>query len=178
LEINSEVDERYHLEKSTVAACKYLKKAYEKYGSWTIVAATYNAGRTGISRQINRQKTNSYYDLLLNEETSRYVFRIISLKLIISAPDQFGFRIESDDLYPPLLSKEVEITGGVANFADFAREHGTNYKILKYFNPWLRQVNLSNSKKKKYIIKIPDMKFRVYRFEDVPATEVNDSISK
>jgi hypothetical protein len=178
LEINSEVDERYHLEKSTVAACKYLTKAYEKYGNWTIVAATYNAGRTGVSRQINRQKTDNYYDLLLNEETSRYVYRILSLKLIISNPEKYGFKVEKSEIYPPLSSTEMEISGGVDNFADFAREHGTNYKILKYFNPWLRQANLSNSKKKKYIIKIPDTKLRGYSFKEEPVEDKQDSISK
>jgi hypothetical protein len=176
LEINSEIDERYHLEKSTVAACKYFLKAYERYGNWTMVAASYNAGFTGMKRQIDRQKTVNYYDLLLNEETSRYVYRILALKLIISNPDKYDFRVKKGEQYPVIFSKDVEISDKVEDFADFARDHGTNYKILKYFNPWLRQAYLNNSKKKTYIIKIPDSSLRVYNFKDETVTEVQDTI--
>lgn len=155
LEVNNEIDERYHLEKATVAACNYLNKSYQKYGSWALVAATYNAGHNGIARQITRQKSDSYYDLLLNDETARYVYRIVALKLILSNPADYGFRVTRKDFYPELPTTEFEITGAVENFADFAHQQGINYKILKYFNPWLRQAYLKNPKKKKYILKLP-----------------------
>jgi len=178
LEINNEVDERYHLEKSTDAACKYFLKAYEKYGNWTMAAASYNAGFSGIKLQVDRQKVDNYYDLLLNEETSRYVYRIIALKLIINDPEKYGFKVKKDEIYPSIFSRDVEISDKIENFADFAREHGTNYKILKYLNPWLRETYLTNSKKKKYIIKIPDSNLRVYNFKEEPLVEVQDTISQ
>jgi len=155
LEVNKEVDERYHLEKSTIAACKYLKKAYKQFGSWTLAAAAYNAGLRGINRQINKQKVTSYYDLLLNEETARYVFRILAIKEIMSNPQNFGFHLEQSDLYPVIETQNIEINDAIPDFADFAKEHGTTYRELKDLNPWLRDTFLSNTSKKTYIIKIP-----------------------
>lgn len=155
LEVNSEVDERYHVEKSTVAACKYMKDAYEKYGSWTLVAASYNAGLTGVQRQMDRQKSEDYYDILFVEETQRYVFRIVALKLILENPEKYNFNIKESDKYPIINTREIEIDGSVSDFADFALENGINYKLLKDFNPWLRETKLTNSARKKYIIKIP-----------------------
>lgn len=160
LEINPQVDERYHIEKATEAACEYLKDSYKKYGSWTLVAASYNAGRNHIDNQLERQKVSSYYDLLLGEETSRYVFRILALKLIMENPKQYGFNVHDDDVYPLWHVKTVTLNGPVASFADFAKEHGTNYKILKMLNPWLRDDNLINSKRKTYVIKVPGNGFR------------------
>ncbi len=159
LEINSEVDERYHIEKSTHAACDYLLDSYEKYGSWSVVAAAFNAGNRGVERQILRQKNASYYDLLFGEETSRYVFRIIALKLIMENPEKYNLFISENEKYPLVQTREVEITGKVADFADFALEHGINYKLLKDFNPWLRDNFLTNSGGKKYTVKIPVIEY-------------------
>jgi membrane-bound lytic murein transglycosylase D len=120
LEINSEVDERYHIEKSTNAACDYLLDSYQKYGSWAVVAAAFNAGNRGVERQILRQKNASYYDLLFGEETSRYVFRIIALKLIMENPEKFNLFVSEDEKYPLVQTREIVITGKVEDFADFA----------------------------------------------------------
>ena len=160
LEINSEVDERYHIEKATAAACAYLKKAYQKYGSWTLAAAVYNAGNGGIDKQIGRQKQFSYYDLLLTEETARYIFRILAFKTVLSNLEAYGFFIQNDELFPPLSWTEVSINDTVESWADFAEKHGTNYKMLKYFNPWMRDAALVNKAKKTYIVKIPTPGFR------------------
>ncbi|HKK82360.1 MAG TPA: lytic transglycosylase domain-containing protein [Prolixibacteraceae bacterium] len=162
LEVNNEVDERYNIEKSTIAACAYLHESYEKYGNWTTVAASYNAGRRGIDRQIDRQKETHYYNLLLNSETSRYVFRILGLKAIIENPEDYGFYFKKKDLYPVIPTKKVEVNTSVENFSDFAKEHGTNYKILKYFNPWLRDTTLANREGKTYEIIIPKGQYRSY----------------
>lgn len=155
LEINSEVDERYHIEKSTHAACDYLLDSFQKYGSWSIVAAAFNAGNTGVQRQILRQKNASYYDLLFGEETSRYVFRIIALKLIMENPEKYNLFISEEEKYPLVLTRQVDITGEVKDFADFSIAQGINYKLLKDFNPWLRDNFLTNSGGKLYIVKIP-----------------------
>jgi len=155
LEVNNEVDERYNVVKSTYAACDYLKDAYEKYGNWTMVAASYNAGMRGIDRQLERQKTDSYYNLLLVEETERYVFRIVALKLILENPAKYNFIIPESEKYPIIPTKNVEITGSVEDFADFAHKLGINYKLLKDFNPWLRQSYLKNPSHRKYVIEIP-----------------------
>jgi membrane-bound lytic murein transglycosylase D len=155
LEVNGLVDERYHIEKSTYAACKYLLDSYKKFGNWTSVAASYNRGMAGVRKQMTRQKTDNYYDLLLTTETARYVYRIVAIKLILENPERYNFAIADKDKYPVIKTKEVEITGKVESFADFAKQHGTNYKLLKYFNPWLRDNYLSNSSGKKYKVKIP-----------------------
>lgn len=162
LEINSEVDERYHLEKATRAACKYFKKHYSSFNNWTMVAAAYNAGKSGINKQISRQKVNNYYDLLLNAETSRYLFRILSFKVIFSNPEKYGFFLKKNDYYPSIPTREVTVKNRVANFADFAATKGVNYKILKYFNPWLRQAYLTNKSGKTYILKIPEKGYREF----------------
>jgi membrane-bound lytic murein transglycosylase D len=155
LEVNNEIDERYHLEKSTYAACDYLQDSFEKYGNWTLVAASYNAGMRGVDRQLERQKTDSYYNLLLVEETGRYLFRIVALKLILENPKQYNFIIPQEEKYPIIKTRDVEIAGSVDNFADFANEQGITYKLLKDFNPWLRESYLKNPSRKKYIIDIP-----------------------
>ncbi len=166
LEVNSIIDERYHLEKSTRAACAYLKEAKEKFGSWTLAAASYNMGMTGLSNQLERQKATNYYDLVLNEETSRYIFRILAAKLILSNPKDYGFIYRDEDLYGPLRFKEFEVDTTINNLADFAFENGINYKTLKYLNPWLRDGYLPNSSGKNYIIQIPT--------EPLSAALVND----
>ena len=161
LEVNNEIDERYHLEKSTEAACKYFLKSYSKYGNWTMVAASYNRGSNGIDRLIDIQQQRNYYDLLLPEETSRYLFRILSFKTIFSDPSKYGFEIPEDHLYPPIDYISVTIDTAVSSFADFAAGFNTNYKLLKAFNPWLREAYLTNRNGKEYIIKIPDEEARV-----------------
>jgi hypothetical protein len=160
LEITAEIDERYHIEKATRAACAYLKKAYAKYGTWTMAAAAYNVGGTNLDKQIARQKQTGYYDLLLPEETSRYVFRAVGFKLVMSNPALYGFNVRREDLCTPLRWSEKEISGAVESWADFAGRYGTNYKIFKYFNPWLRDEKLANTAKKTYTVKIPAKGFR------------------
>lgn len=155
LEVDTEVDERYHIEKSTDAACIFLKESYQRYGSWTMAAASYNMGRKGLDEQIGRQKTDYYYDLLLNEETGRYVYRLLAMKLILSNPEEYGFYTEKTDLYPVIPTYEVTVDGSVEDFADFASKYGINYKVLKIFNPWLRDNQLLNPKKQTYYIQIP-----------------------
>lgn len=155
LEVNDIVDERYHLEKSTEAACKYLLKAKEKFGSWTLAAASYNGGVSGVNNQISFQGVENYYDLLLTEETSRYVFRILALKEIMSNPQQYNFNVLESEKYPVIPTKTVEVTTSIPDLAVFAKEQGINYKILKIHNPWLRDRKLDNKTGKKYIIEIP-----------------------
>ena len=156
LEINSNVDERYHVEKSTRAAAEYLLKSKEKFGTWTMAAAAYNAGNAGIARQLDRQEAGYYYDLLLGEETGRYVFRILALKEIMQNPEQYGFQFSEEDLYKHIPTYNVKVDTPVTDFAAFAENHGINYKILKIHNPWLREAHLNNSSRKEYLIQIPE----------------------
>jgi len=165
LEVNMEVDERYHMAKSTEAACRYLNNSYRQYGNWISVAASYNAGISGIKRQTELQDSKNYFDLLLNDETARYVYRILALKLIMENPEKYGFKITEEEKYPILAFKEVELKGSVLNFAAYAHDHGINYKILKYFNPWLRQSYLKNPSKKSYLIRIPEAGLRTYALD-------------
>jgi len=156
LEINANIDERYHLEKSTQVACDYLNKWKGKYGSWTLTAATYNAGPGAISKYMGIQKVDDYYDLLLGQETGRYVFRIMAIKEILSNPEKYGFDIDKKDMYNAVPTFNVAIDEPVASFADFANKYEINYKILKRHNPWLREAHLNNSSGKKYTIEIPN----------------------
>ena len=155
MEVNDMVDERYHLEKSTEAACKYLLEAKAKFGNWTLAAASYNGGMTGVNKQIDMQQVASYYDLMLNEETSRYVFRILALKEIMKNPDKFGFTVNLEEMYVNLPSKVITVDTTITDLATFAKAQGINYKILKIHNPWLRDKKLLNQSRKKYDIVIP-----------------------
>jgi hypothetical protein len=155
MEVSDEVDERYHLEKSTEAACKYLVSAKEKFGSWTLAAASYNGGMNGISRKIEEQEVMDYYDLLLTEETSRYVFRILALKEIMSKSEKYGFNIPNEALYYNIPTKKIVIDSSITDLAKFAKTQGVNYKILKIHNPWLRDKKLTVTTGKKYEIEIP-----------------------
>ena len=155
MEVSDEVDERYHLEKSTEAACKYLLVAKEKFGSWTLAAASYNGGMNGISKKMEEQQVDNYYDLLLTEETSRYVFRILALKEIMKNSDKYGFRIPNEALYYAIPTKKIVIDSSITDLAKFAKTQGVNYKILKIHNPWLRDKKLTNNSRKKYEIEIP-----------------------
>jgi len=155
LEINREIDERYNLEKATVVACEYLQKAYDKFGSWTLAAASYNMGRSGLSKRMEEQKVMDYYSLHLNSETGRYMYRIIAVKEILSNPKKYGFVFREKDLYTMPVYKNIEVDSTIANLSDFARSHSINYKLLKEFNPWLRSSSLPDKSRKKYILKIP-----------------------
>jgi len=156
LEINTNVDERYNVEKSTEVACKYLLKAKEKFGTWTLAAASYNAGRGGISKQLKRQNVNNYYDLLLGEETGRYMFRIVALKEILNHPEKYGFNFRHKDLYNRIPTYKVSVDTAVTSFVKFSEQFNINYKILKLHNPWLREAHLNNKSRKEYFIEIPE----------------------
>ena len=155
LEVNDNVDERYHLEKATEVACKYLLKSKKDLGSWTLAAAAYNGGNAGISKRLEEQQVTNYYDLLLGEETGRYLFRIIALKEIFSHPQQYGFNFTEKDLYNNIPTYTVKVDTAVTDFAAFAKGFGINYKILKIHNPWLREPQLNNKTRKVYTIEIP-----------------------
>lgn len=155
LEVNGEVDERYHVEKSTRAACQYLKNAYARYGDWALAAASYNLGQGGVDKQIDRQKRSSYFDLLLNEETARYVYRILAMKEIMRDPGRYGFHLREKDLYAPYRTRTLEISGSVNDLADLAIANGTDYKTLKLLNPWLRDNHLTNREGRTYTVLLP-----------------------
>jgi hypothetical protein len=155
LEINDQIDERYHVEKSTRAACDYLKEAYEKFGSWTLAAAAYNGGFNGVEKWSNIQQSRNFYNLLLNTETSRYIFRIAALKIIHEQPEKYGYTLNDNDKYAPLKTKEIVLDSTVTDFSSYAKSLGLNYKILKYFNPWLRDTGLKNKDRVAYKIKVP-----------------------
>ncbi len=156
LEINAEVDERYNVEKSTEAACHYLQHLKDRFGSWTLAAAAYNMGPSLLSRRMQEQQADNYYDLNLNEETSRYVFRIIAIKEIMKDPERFGFFVDSSQLYPPLSDySTIQIDGAIPNLAALAKENGTTYRMLRLYNPWLINGSLTNKSGKKYEVRIP-----------------------
>lgn len=156
LEINSNVDERYHIELSTQMAAKYLKKAKKKLGSWTLAAASYNRGISGIQRNLDRQQVDNYFDLRLGSETSRYVFRILAVKEIIENPSKYGYVFDKSDLYqaPPVHVHGLDTA--ITNLATFAKKMGINYKILKIHNPWLLENHLNNKSRKYYEVAIPE----------------------
>jgi len=154
--INAEVDERYNVEKATIAACKYLKGAHKKFGSWTLAAASYNMGEPRLAQLLKAQKVSSYYDLHLSEETNRYVFRIAAIKEIYSNQEKYGYDIRPEELYPPHKYAIVKVNTSIPKLADFAQKYGTTYRKLKLYNPWLRKPYLMNKAKKSYKIKIPN----------------------
>lgn len=156
LEVNAEVDERYHVAKSTNAACKYLKAAYKKFGSWTAAAASYNCGMGGYSGRSTFQQTTDYYNLALPDETSKYVFRILTFKYFMENAASLGFKVAEEEGYHPVRYKKITVNTGVANFAEFAKKQGINYKILVEHNPWIRSKKLTNAAKKNYEILIPE----------------------
>ncbi len=152
--VNKEVDERYNWRKATIAACKYLKKRYNKYGSWALVAASYNAGDGGVNKFMKYQNEKSYYDLALYEETGRYVYRAIAIKLIMENPRNYGFVYRKRDLYPVLDTKQIEVDSTISNMATFAKSVGMTYKVFKMLNPWLRKHELSNESRLNYSITV------------------------
>ncbi|WP_303014247.1 lytic transglycosylase domain-containing protein [uncultured Bacteroides sp.] len=155
LEVNENVDERYHIEKATVAACKYFKQAYDKYGDWMAVAAAYNAGQARISSQLEKQLASHAMDLWLVEETSRYMFRLLAAKEIFSNPQRYGFLLKREHLYPPIPYKKVTVTTPLNDLNDYARRQGITYAQLRDANPWLRETSLKNKSGKTYILHIP-----------------------
>ena len=157
LEVNTEVDERYHLEKATHAACKYLRKEKERLGSWVLAAAAYNGGAGRIADEMAKQRAKSFFELnLAADETMRYPFRIVAIKEVMENPAQYEYLIEKEHLYPPITEfKTVDVSGPVANWGDFALQHGTNYRMLKLYNPWLVDSKLTNKAGKTYKIRLP-----------------------
>lgn len=155
LEVNDEVDERYDPERSTVAACKYLRAAYNKYGDWPTAAASYNAGMGKISGELSKQLVNSSFDLHLVQETSRYVFRIIAFKLLFENPQRYGYRLYTSQLYQPVNCKTIEVTTSVPNWVSWAKERGLTYAQLREANPWIRATKLTNTSGKTYKVRVP-----------------------
>ncbi len=162
LEVSEQVDERYHLEKATHAACKLLRGSYNKFGSWTLAAAAYNVGEGRIAKELEKQNAKSYYDLYLPEETMRYVYRIIALKLLYEHPTEYGYYIRKKDLYPPIPTYTIAIDSGINNLSAFAKSMDINYRLLKEFNPWLRSDKLLNPGKKKYTFLMPKKGFEEF----------------
>lgn len=155
LEVNDEVDERFDPEKSTVAACKYLKAAYKKYGHWPTVAASYNAGMQRLTNELSKQKVDNSFDLYLVQETSRYVFRIIAYKLVMENPKRYGYRLSRQHLYQPVGYTVVDVTGPVDSWIDWAKGKGITYAQLREANPWIRSTKLTNAGGKTYKVRVP-----------------------
>lgn len=155
LEVNTEVDERYNLVKATEAACKYLNDNKVRLGSWTLAAAAYNMGENGVERQLKGQGVSSYYDLHLNPETARYLFRILAAKEIHTRQAEYGFVLQEASLYAPIKTREIVLDSAVANWPEFALEQGTNYKYLKILNPWIRERSMKNKLRKIYYVSVP-----------------------
>lgn len=155
LEINDEIDMRWNLEKSTEAACKYLKNAYKRFGNWTSAAASYNCGEAGLARQLERQGVNNYYDVRLNNETTRYVYRILVAKMIMQNPQAYGYYVRKCDLYPPIPYTTVELKGQNVNMYDWCNQHHISYKMLRELNPWIQTGVLTNRNNHVYEVRIP-----------------------
>lgn len=155
LEINGDIDQRYDVELATIAACKYLNKSYEKYGSWTTVAASYNAGMNRVSKELDRQQQDNYYDMIFGEETGRYVYRILAIKALLEKPEDYGFYLRNKDLYKPFKLDKIEIDTAITDIPAFARSYDLNYKEFKIYNPWIRQAYLANKSRRTYRISIP-----------------------
>ena len=155
LEVNDDVDERYDIEKETVAACKYLRNSYSKYHNWATVCASYNAGSGKISSELSNQQVNNSFDLRLVSETSRYVFRIIAYKIFLENPKRYGYRIHADQLYQPIECDIVEVSTPVGDWVSWAKNHGLTYAQLRDANPWIRSSKLPNASGKVYMVKVP-----------------------
>ena len=157
LEVNKEVDERYHIEKATRAACAYLKESYSMFGDCLTVAASYNTGRANVTSRIENQKESKAIDLMLLPETSRYIFRLLAAKTIFSNPKEYGFNLRCSDLYPLISHKNtIVVDSAVACWGTFAKDNGTTYLQLREANPWIRGTSLTNKNRKKYNVNIPD----------------------
>lgn len=163
LEVNDEIDERYHIEKATTAACKYFKSAYNKYNNWTTVAASYNAGMGRISEEQSKQQVNESFDMLLGSETSRYVFRIMAMKQFLENPKAFGYTLDRNDFYQFIPTKVVSVRTAIDDWATWAVQYGLSYYQLKDFNIWLRDRKLTNSENREYLIQVPDKNDLIFR---------------
>lgn len=155
LTITSEVDERYHVEKSTEAACKFILYLNKRFGNWTGAAAAYNMGETALANRIAAQKSNYYYDLNLNDETTRYIFRIMAIKEIMQNPEAYGFFVKEEQLYDPHQYTSINVDQPILNLAEFAQQYGTSYRMLKVLNPWLISSTLKSRGGRTYEIRIP-----------------------
>jgi membrane-bound lytic murein transglycosylase D len=155
LEISEDVDERLHIDKSTKAACAYIKQLHRRFGTWSNVAGAYNVGPGSFSKTLADQKENSYYDININDETSRYLFRIIAIKEIVKNPNDFGYYVESHEKYEPKELTDIEVTATIPSLADWAHEHGMTYRMLKFYNPWLVSTKLTVAAGKVYYLKVP-----------------------
>ena len=156
IEVNRDIDERYNLEIATQFACDYLNKAFEEFNNWTIAAASYNMGINGMRSNLKKQNVESYYDLNLNSETSRYIFRILAVKTIFENPKKYGFNIRGKDLYQPLSYKYIHVNNTINNLYEFSEKKNINYQTLKFYNPWLRSSRLPDASRKLYKIKLPN----------------------
>lgn len=165
LEINEDIDERNHIERSTEAACKFFLQAYDKFGNWPMVAASYNMGITGLANQVSKQGTCEFYDLWLNSETSRYVFRIIAMKIIFENPKRYGYKLSKKNLYQEIPLKKINIDSTITNLFEFAKKIGVSYKTFKTFNPWLISTKLTNKTGKKYTLSIPQEGYTDFSFD-------------
>ncbi len=177
LEINDEVDERYNVEKSTEAACQYFLDAHKMFNNWTLAAASYNLGMGGIESQLKKQKVSAYYDLQLNDETSRYVYRILAIKTIMTNPKKFGFVIRKRDLYSQVPLVKIQTDSTINNLVDYAIQKGYTYKIMQLFNPWLRKNKLSNPTHKKYTIVFPTKKFLESSYDELESEMLKSNLS-
>ncbi|MFT6717491.1 MAG: membrane-bound lytic murein transglycosylase D [Saprospiraceae bacterium] len=179
LEINRNVDERYHLEKATKVACKYFKRAYKKFGSWTLVAASYNMGISGVARRLKKQQVSSYYDLLINRETSRYVFRVLAVKQILTNPEKFNFSFSGTKKYEQVPLRYASVDSSISDLIDWSLNESINYKILKIFNPWLKTTRLPNKDSAIYEIAIPTggvFSFSTDSVDSIALTFTQDSV--
>lgn len=162
LEVTEQIDERYHYSKSTEAACRYLRDAYNQYNNWALAAASYNAGQGRITRESGKQAADSYYDMHLNQETARYLYRILALKLIYENPTDYGFYLRNKDLYPPIPARQISVDTSITNLVKFAADFEVPYRVLKDFNPWLRSDQLKVLPGKKYTLEIPEKEMLRY----------------
>ena len=175
LEITDEVDERYSVEKSTEAICKFIKDGYKKYNSWTLTVACLNYGFGAVEKQIKKQNTEDYFKLRLPQETTRYIYRILALKCIFTNPKRYGFVIREMDLCPEIRTKKITLDSTVTDFVSFAEEQNISYKTFKYFNPWLRKRSLANASKKVYTIILPSDNYSDAYYEEQYEADENFS---
>jgi membrane-bound lytic murein transglycosylase D len=173
LEINEHVDERYDLAKSTRAACKYFKQAHRKFKTWTLTAVSYNMGITGLKKRLRKQSSDNYYELRLNKESSRYIYRVVAVKDILSHPANYNFKLKPHHKYSPIRTKKIKVNYEIADLSEWANQKGINFKILKMFNPWLRSNQLPNSEQKVYFIELPFERIATFSEE----TKVSEPIS-
>ena len=174
LEVNDEIDERYHTEKATRAACKYLKDSYEIFGDWLTVAASYNTGRANVTKRQERQKQQKAIDLVLPDETSRYIFRLMAVKTIFANPAKYGFTLHSSDLYPTIaIEREISVSNAMIDWADFAKKHGVTFLQLREANHWIRRTTLNNKSGKSYKVQIPDKNSLRYNPAETKAHNTN-----